>query len=250
MHDIYMEEPTQDYIDVWAAAGKHLTAIAQGAISWIKSDPKPPFLEHLSFRLGNQIFFLRIEDVDDAIRLPGNHKGLFTIADGYKAKACILPMKKIGAEWRPAFSDWGLIDAHSQKPFNPVDLISDEKIAMTHWELQDFAVQVVRNYLSDQGFEIMSFNSAPEAHPSIWFVRDGSPEWVEVCYAIYPAMKIERPSILNELLAAPKLAACPSSIAKVFIASSAEMSNETGIPIPPYRGHALVVNFAGLESIS
>ena len=64
------------------------------------------------------------------------------------------------------------IDAHTRKPFNPVDLISDDKIEMTQWELQDFAVQVVRNYISDQGFEIMSFNSAPEAHPSIWFVRD------------------------------------------------------------------------------
>ena len=250
MHDIYLEEPTQDYMDVWAAAGQHLTVKGQGSISWIKSDPKPPFLEHLSFRLGNQLFFLRIEDMDDEIRLPGNPKGLFTIADGYQAVACLLPMKKIGTEWRPALSDWGLIDAHTRKQFNPVDLISDEKIEMTHWELQDFAVQVVRKYLSDQGFEIMSFNSTPEAHPSIWFTRDNQPEWVEVSYALYPAMQIEHPPILDELLAAPALGSIPSSIAKVFIASSAEMNNETGIPIPPYRGHGLAVNFAGLESIS
>ena len=250
MHDIYMEEPTQDYIDVWAAAGQHLTAIGQGSIGWIKSDPKPPFLEHLSFRLGNQIFFLRIEDVDEEIRVPGNPRGLFTIADGYQAVACILPMKKNGGDWRPAMPDWGLIDAHTRKPFNPVDLISDDKIEMTQWELQDFAVQVVRNYISDQGFDIMSFNSAPEAHPSIWFVRNSQPEWVEVCYALYPMMELERPPILDQLLAAPSLRSCPSSIAKVFIASSAEMTNESGVPIPPYRGHALSVRFEGLESIN
>lgn len=250
MYDIYMEDPTQDYIDIWAAAGKHLAAVSQGAISWIKSDPRPPFLEHLSFRLGNQIFFLRIEDVDDAIHVPGNPEGLFTIAEGYRATACILPMKKIGAEWWPAIPDWGLIDAHSRKPFNPVDLISDEKIEMTAWELQDFAVQVVRNYLTDQGFDIMSFNGAPQAHPSIWFVREKQPEWVEVSYALYPEMKMECPPIIDELLATPNLKECPGSIAKVFIVSSAEMTNESGTPIPPYRGHGLSIRFEGLEALN
>lgn len=250
MYDIYMEDPTKDYIDVWAAAGKHLTVMAQDSISWIKSDPNPPFLEHLSFRLGNQIFFLRIEDVDDAIALPGNPDGLFTIADGYKATACILPMKKIGLEWRPALADWGLVDAHTRKPFNPVDLISDEKIEMTPWELQDFAVQVVRNYLTEQGFEIMSFNSHLGVNPSIWFVRDKTPEWVMVNYALFPAMEIATPKTIDELLEAPSLVTNAGNTANVFIASSAEMTNESGVPIPPYRGHALSVRFEGLQSIN
>jgi len=250
MHDIYMEEPTQDYYDVWSAAGKHLAGIGQGAISWIKSDPKPPFLEHLSFRLGNQIFCLRIEDVENEIRLPGNSKGLYVIAEGYQAIPCILPMKKIGVEWRPALPDWGLMDARTRQLFNPVELISDEKIEMTQWELQDFAVQVVRNYLTDEGFDIMSFNSAPAAHPSIWFVRKKQPEWVVVNYALYPVMEIERPSILDELLASPNLAKFTGNIANLFIASSAEMTNESGMPIPPYRGHALSVRFEGLVALN
>ncbi len=250
MHDIYMEDPTQDYIDIWSAAGKHLTGISQGAISWIKSDPKPPFLEHLSFRLGNQIFFLRIQDVDDAIRVPGNPDGLFAIADGYQATACILPMKKIGSEWCAVMPNWGLIDAHTLKPFNPVDLISSEEIEMTPWELQDFAVQVVRNHLTDQGFEIMSFNSHPGVNPSIWFVRNNIPEWVMVNYALFPAMEITTSKTIDELLAAPSLVTNPGNKANVFIASSAEMTNESGIPIPPYRGHALSVRFEGLEPIN
>jgi len=250
MNDIYMEDPTQDYLDIWAAAGKHLTAIAQDSISWIKSDPKPPFLEHLSFWLGYQIFFLQITDVDDAIDLPGNPDGLFAIADGYKSKACILPMKKIGLEWRPALPDWGLVDMHTGKPFNPVDLISDEKIEMTPWELQDFAVQVVRIYLTEQGFEIMSFNSHPGVNPSIWFVRDKTPEWVIVNYALFPAMEIIPSKIIDELLAAPSLVTNPGNKANVFIASSAEMTNESGMPIPPYRGHALSVRFEGLELLN
>jgi len=250
VHDIYMEDPTQDYIDVWAAAGKHLTAISQGAISWIKSDPMPPFLEHLSFRLGNQIFFLRIEDVDNAIRVPGNQDGLFSIADGYQAIACILPMKKIGLEWRTVMSDWGLIDAHTRKPFNPVNLISVEKITMSDWELQDFAVQVVRNYLTEQGFEIMSANSHPGVNPSIWFVRNNIPEWVIVSYALFPATEVTLSSSIDEFLSTPSFVTNVGNKASVFIASSDEMSNESGTPIPLYRGHELSVRFDGLESIN
>jgi len=245
-----MEDPTQDYMDIWAAAGKHLSGVGQGGISWIKSDPKPPFLEHLSFRLGNQIFFLRIEDVDDGIRVPGNPEGLFAIADGYQATACILPMKKNGAEWRPVLPDWGLIDAHTRKPFNPVDLISDKKIEMMPWELQDFAVQVVRNYLLDQGFDIMSFNSHPGVNPSIWFVRNNIPEWVMVNYALFPAMQIELPKVIDEVLAAPSLVTNAGNTANVYIAAGAEMTNESGVTIPPYRGHALSVRFEGLEPLN
>ena len=250
MYDIYMEDPTQDYIDIWSAAGKHLTGISQGAISWIKSDPRPPFLEHLSFRLGNQIFFLRIQDVDDAIRVPGNPDGLFTIADGYQATACILPMKKNGAEWQPVLSSWGLIDARTRKPFNPVELISDKKIEMTPWELQDFSVQVVRNYLTEQGFEIMSFNSHPGVNPSIWFVRDKVPEWVMVNYALFPIMKIDPLLVIDELLIAPSLVTNSGNTANVYIAAGAEMTNESDMPIPPYRGHALSVRFEGLEPLN
>jgi len=250
MYDIYMEDPTQEYLDVWFASGRHLTAISQGAINWIKSEPKPPFLEHLSFRLGNQIFFLRIEDVDNSIHLPGNSDGLFTIADGNQATACLLPMKKIGAEWRPVIPGWGLIDARTSKPFNPLELISDEQIEMTPWELQDFAVQVVRNYLNDQGCEIMSFNSHPGVNPSIWFVRDNIPEWVMVNYVLFPAMEIATPKIIDGLLETPSLVTNTGNMANVFIASSAEMTNESGIPIPPYRGHALSVRFEGLETLN
>lgn len=249
MYDIYMDKPTQDYYDVWAAAGNHLNNISQGALGWIKSDPTPPFLEHLSFRLGNQIFFLRIEDVDNQIRTPGILDGLFKIADGFKSKACILPMKKIGSEWSPALPNWGLIDAHTRKPFNPVDLVSDENIEMTEWELQDFAVQIVRNYLTDSGYEIMSYNSHPGVNPSIWFMKDDFPEWVIVNFGVYPQMEIEPPENLDEIKNSAGMVGCQGNIANVFVMAQAEMTNMTDDPIPLYRGHALSVQFEGLEAV-
>lgn len=247
MYDIYMDKPTQDYYDIWSAAGKHLHGISQGAINWIKSEPNPPFLEHLSFRLGNKIFFLRFEDVDGQVQLPGNVDGLFTIADGYKSQACLLPMKKEGVEWVPFLPDWGLIDAKTRLPFNPVNCITDENIEMTDWELQDFAVQVVRNSLVDEGHDIMSYSSHPGVYPSIWFVHDETPEWVVVTYALYPAMETSGQSIVEDVYKGMSTMAS-GNLAEVFIASSDELKNLTNTPIPPYRGHGLSISFKGLTS--
>ncbi len=247
MNDIYMESPSQDYYDIWSAAGRHLHSISQGAINWIKSEPNPPFLEHLSFRLGNRIFFLRFEDVDECAQLPGNPDGLLTIAEGYKSKACLLPMKKNGTEWTPVFPGWGLVDAVTRAPFNPVDLVTDENIEMTDWELQDFAVQVVRNSLAQEGYEIMTYNSRPGVFPSIWFIRDEIPEWVVVTYALYPVMKTNGADIVSDVYESINTGAS-GNLAEVFISSSEELKNITNVPIPPYRGHGLSVNFKGLTS--
>ena len=45
---------------------------------------------------------------------------------------------------------WGLIDPQTREIINPYDLVTNEHILMTDWEIQDFAVQVVRNYLTDK----------------------------------------------------------------------------------------------------
>ena len=40
----------------------------------------PPFLAHLSFRLGNRLFCVRVEDVDGKAQGPGTIRGLATAA--------------------------------------------------------------------------------------------------------------------------------------------------------------------------
>ena len=68
-----------------------LTRQVQGPLhSWLKANLNPPFLEHLSFRLGNQLFFIRIEDVDDKLEVPGSRDGIRAIADGCKGHACLM----------------------------------------------------------------------------------------------------------------------------------------------------------------
>jgi hypothetical protein len=57
MHDIEMHEVSDEFARCWQAAGRHIQIQAQGPLrSWLKANLNPPFLEHLSFRLGNQLF--------------------------------------------------------------------------------------------------------------------------------------------------------------------------------------------------
>lgn len=84
MHGIEMHEASEEFSRCWQAAGLHLQGQVQEGLIWLKVDLAPPFLEHLSFRLGNQLFFVRIEDADSVMDIPGSRRGLLTIAEGCK----------------------------------------------------------------------------------------------------------------------------------------------------------------------
>ena len=83
MHDIPMSEVTPEFARCWQAAGMHIERAAGGQLNaWLRAHLNPPFLEHLSFRLGNQLFFLRVEDEEGRIEGPGSLQGLLSVADG------------------------------------------------------------------------------------------------------------------------------------------------------------------------
>jgi hypothetical protein len=102
-------------------------------------------LEHLSFRLGNQLFFIRIEDVDGKASDPGNSQGHVNSAKTASGIACIMPMNRkfLGGTGVPDIPGWGLLDAITRKPINPIEFVSEQKLEMTEWEINDMAVQVV-----------------------------------------------------------------------------------------------------------
>lgn len=117
MHEIHMAEVTEEFVRCWNAAGQHIQNQAQGPLqSWLRAHLNPPFLENLSFRLGNQLFYIRLQDVDDRLDVPGSMQGLLAIADGCAGHACIMPMRKVGADWNPTEPGWGLVDARSHLP--------------------------------------------------------------------------------------------------------------------------------------
>ena len=181
MHEIEMHEASQEFARCWQAAGRHLEkCTGDYPPQWLKADLSPPLLEHLSFRLGNQLFFIRLEDVDGRLAVPGHRDGLMMIAEGCQGHPCIMPMRRSRTEWAPALPGWGLIALTTGASIDPLGLVSDALIEMTEWEMQDLAVQIVRDQLVAQGRQIMSSQGNPNVDPALWFVGDAGPEWVVV----------------------------------------------------------------------
>jgi hypothetical protein len=252
MYKIEMQEMSAAFFPCWQAAVLHLSKQVDGGIqSWLRAHPYPPFLEHLSFRLGNQLFFVRIEDIDGKVQGPGNSQGFISAANSANGRACVLPMKRnlFGGAWVADSPGWGLLDAETRKPIDPVALVTDEKIEMTPWELHDMAVQVVRNYLKKQGFELMSWQGNPEVDPSIWFVgKNKRPEWVLVRAAKFPENHAARPSNWQAIAANCAKMSTVGHFASVAVVSVDQpFDSEQEPPVPLWRGHGMHVRFTGLE---
>jgi hypothetical protein len=252
MYEIEMNEMSEAFQDCWRAAGTHLNRQVDGGIqAWLRAHPYPPFLEHLSFRLGNQLFFVRIEDVDGRVTGPGNPNGVVTAAAAANGHACILPMTRrlVGDAWVPAEPGWGLLDAATRQHIDPVLLVTAEDIEMTPWELHDMAVQIVRDYLAEQGCRLMSWQGSPDVDPSIWFIgKSKRPEWVVVRSTSFPANRADRPANWSAIAARCAQVSSIGHFASVAMASAEQpFESDSEAAVPLWRGHAMHVNFEGLE---
>lgn len=253
MYEIEMSEPTEKFARCWSSAGKHLCNIAKYPVQgWLKDDLVPPFLEHMSFRLANQLFFVRLVDAENHLEVPGNPNGVLSIAEGCNGHACIMPMRQSGMDWVVDAPGWGLLDAKSGNPIDPVMLVTDDKIEMTEWEIQDLGVQVVRAHVVDQlNRSIMSSQGNPDIDPSIWFVGDDGPEWIVVRAVRFPEKEAVMPENIQEIGRSCAHICDIGHFASVSIANSDvfESDNEISIAPPPYRGHELKIAFGGLREI-
>lgn len=252
MYNIEMDEMSDAFFPCWRAAGIHLSKQVDGGIqSWLRAHPYPPFLEHLSFRLGNQLFFVRVEDVDGKVQGPGNPQGFITAAKMANGHPCVLPMKKkfLGGEWVAHLPGWGLMDPQTQRPMDPVSLVTNEKIEMTPWELHDMAVQIVRDRLESEGFELMSWQGNPDVNPSIWFIgKSRRPEWVVVRTAKYPQSNATRPGNWAAIAASCQKLSPTGHFASVSLASMEQAFDPAGEDsLPLWRGHGMHVRFTGLQ---
>lgn len=252
MFEIEMHEMSDAFLPCWTAAGVHLDKQVDGGIQfWLRAHPYPPFLEHLSFRLGNQLFFVRVEDVEGRVHGPGSMRGLTTAASDANGLACILPMRQklFGGSWVTDMPGWGLLDAQTRQPIDPFSLVTDERIRMTPSEIHDMAVQVVRDYLDSEGFELMSWQGNPAVDPSIWFVGESKrPEWVVVRSATFPATSVARPTGWQAIADSCAKLSTVGHFASVAISSGEQPFESTGDhPLPLWRGHEMCVKFSGLE---
>ena len=164
---------TEEFKNCWFAAMQHLNLrVKDTGASWLRAS-LPCFREHLSFALGNQLFFIQFYDVNQPENGWLHPSRLGAAVNDANGVACLMPMKNKSGEWHPVFDGWGLSDLTGETALNPVDLITDEPIEMTDWEIHDAGIQVVRDHLKQNGWEINSWQSDLEVDPSIAAMKDG-----------------------------------------------------------------------------
>lgn len=173
---MYSIEPLpcpSEFIDMWNAAGNHLNSnIHETGARWLRAE-LPAFREHLSFTLGNQLFFIQVLNIDGGEQSWVNLKLLAQVAKEANGIACVMPIRKVDGIWRPTEKSWGLVDIASDLPVFPKKLQSALPVIISDWEVHDIGIQLVRDYLKDEEYEIQSWQSDIRVNPSISCIKNG-----------------------------------------------------------------------------
>jgi hypothetical protein len=159
-----------------------------------------------------------------------------------------MPMRQRAEGWEPEATAWGLLDLRTGAAIDPIILVTSEKIEMTDWELQDFAVQVVRHELEKTGVKLMSWQGNPWVNPSIWFIGASGPESVVVRAARSLLTQVQPPANWQEIAESCARMSRIGHFASVAVANAHDhFQRSPAIPASPlWRGHGLAVQFQGL----
>jgi hypothetical protein len=162
-----------------------------------------------------------------------------------------MPMRCRAGAWTPEGIGWGLVDARTKTAVDPVRLVSDERIEISDWELQDFAIQIVRDHLERTGKKLMSWQSNPAISPSIWFVGESGAEWVVVQAVRYPRTKADLPANWNQIVERCARIGKVGHFASVGVANADDTFDASGAvsSMPLWRGHAMAARFEGLVAV-
>lgn len=241
-HAIEQDPPSNSFIAAWNTAGRHIQQQADTGFNWLRANLNLPMAEHLSFRIGNQIFFVFINAAEFNHKVNGT--AFNRVYKEANAIPCLLDMEESLGSWKVSRAGWGLIHAETGKEINPLDYVSDELIEMTDWELHDFAVSLICADLKKQGIE--NYSSQPSNHidPSIWFEDSNGKHFIVVRSGRYPTKELPPPENITDI----KQSCLPHSnsglFASVIFANSDDPfdpdASQNGNFLALYRGHGVM----------
>ena len=152
LHPIPMNEASDAFWNV----GARLLSISGSmptdhALRFCNVSSSPPWLEHLCFLFGNQIFFVCLEDAAGVLDSPSGRRHSIMAAEQASGIPCVLEMKCSGGVWAPAQAEWSLRHAVTDEPITPSELVTPQKIVISEWELLDFAIERVCDEILQDG---------------------------------------------------------------------------------------------------
>jgi hypothetical protein len=226
LESLPLDEIGKEFQALWTCAVGYIKRLGEGSLTWFKGNLYAPLFEHFSFRLGNQLFFVRLEDLEARLQVPSTLDSLFKIAEACNGRALIMPMRSMGGIWLPTVPGWGLLDAKTRQPVNPKNLVTTDLIELTDWELHDMAVHGV--VLSLGGKKLHSYTNHPGISPSIWYEGESGREWIIVRYAKYPELDAPPPGNWEHICESCLERGCGNGFFAVVV--FAEKNPFTGLP--------------------
>ena len=255
MYDIDRPEPSQFFVETRKLVGNWLQQRMDQTegTRWIKGYLTYPAFEHLSFSYKNQIFCVVVEILDDKTKksyLPEKTKDLLIKeCNRNNLIPCLYKVLVDNPEnpayntLRPYSDGWNLYNAKNGEPVIPERLGNNDLVKMSEWELNDFAIQVVRNYITDNlKLKVMSYQNIVGIDPQLWFEDDNRKRhYVIVRYTMYPNKNADLPNNLAGIQ--NKCKGFDGFFASVAFCSKGEN------PSILYRGQESFISFEGLKKL-
>jgi hypothetical protein len=248
LYPIPMNEASDAFLDCLDAAVNHLGSMpTDHAMRFCNLSSSPPWSEHLCFLLGNQIFFVCVEDAGGVLASPSGIRHTIMTAEQASGIPCVMEMQCSGGVWGPARSGWSLRHAVTDEPVTPPELVTPQKIVISDWELLDFAIERVCDEICKDGGIILSKSPDDRVLPSLFFQKANGQEFVQVYAGRYPNDPEPNLVLLREM---SEQTGCGGYFALVTVASEHDQFDseaEEGFPL--HRGDGYFIKYGGLVAV-
>jgi hypothetical protein len=146
-----------------------IEASADLPVHWFGHPDRPTYREHLSFSLGNQLFFIYIDPDISEITGPSPVEETLRVAAQAEGIPCRMRMTQTDNGWEPVNEDWGLENIVTGQPVHPPTLVTEGLTEINDWEVYDLSVEFVCRKIEEDGGTILSSDHNYDVGPSIWF---------------------------------------------------------------------------------
>lgn len=208
---------------------------------WIRIEAMSPKFDDMSFGYKNKIFSVLID-----IKYNNSDKLIIQEKDRFVREClsnnlipCIFPVYDRENLSLLSEDHWNLYDIRTNEIINPLIIATDEKVVMSEYELNNIAVDFVKNYIRKENMKLESYCDIIGIFPQIWFKdKNGEMSWVYVNYSINDRFEEVNQEINKLIKGMPQF--------NGYVAQISLLSDKQG---RPYRGDGFYIKFKGLEKV-
>lgn len=238
-------------------AGQSINELAQkkgldqSQFAWLQTYPNYPSFQHLCFRTSSQVFSILIaihgfssngKDDNSIVVYKRDYDRLIMETDKNHLVPCIFPV--CGLPRIPMLGGTHLIHAKTNRPIDLEKEYDYNDGQMSAWEINNFGISIVINYLRDQGCKNISYCDVLGIDPQIFFEKDGTQSFV-IVRSIPTGLRDETFEINKKMLA--KLSDRKGYFADVQLARYHNNGSFNDKYLP--RGDSFFSNFRGLQEM-